>query len=43
MNKCDFCPHSRLENGKLVCPYSICWLSKKELKEIYEMMKSMKR
>ena len=26
MNKCDFCPDSKLIKGKLVCPYRVCLL-----------------
>lgn len=39
MNKCDWCPNSRLVNGKLVCPYSICMLPKSEIKNILKELK----
>lgn len=31
MNKCDICYLSHLENGKMVCPYSICILTKSQI------------
>lgn len=32
MIKCDWCQYSRQnKDGKLVCPYSICHLSQKEI------------
>ena len=34
MTKCDWCPNSRMENGRLVCPYQICTLTKSELEKI---------
>lgn len=36
MNKCDFCPESKLVRGKLVCPYSTCLLSWDKIKIIME-------
>lgn len=43
MNKCDLCPNSRLEKGKIVCPWSICMLSKSELERIYKVFENLKR
>lgn len=34
MNKCAFCEHSRLKNGKLYCPWSICMLSQEDINKI---------
>ena len=34
MNKCDFCPESRLVDGKLTCPYFSCALTDSQLKEM---------
>ena len=34
MNKCDFCKHSYLKNGKLNCIYDICVLNQKEIDKI---------
>lgn len=38
MTKCDWCPHSRLKNGKLICPYRICFLTSTEIKEILRIL-----
>lgn len=33
--KCNWCQHSRLDsNGKLVCPYSTCQLTRDEIIKI---------
>lgn len=39
MNKCDFCPHSRLKKGKLVCPWAYCILDSEDLEKIYKIVK----
>ena len=42
MKKCDLCKHSRLKNGKLVCPYLTCILPSMDLEKIYEVIKNIK-
>ena len=39
MKKCDFCVHSYLKDGKLMCPFAICVLTRHELKEILKQIK----
>lgn len=34
MNKCDFCPHSKNKDGKIVCPFSSCLISGADLQKI---------
>ena len=41
MNKCDFCPYSNNENGKIVCRYSICVLNNREFRELMEMLQKL--
>lgn len=36
MSKCDWCYHSHLENGKLVCPYLTCLLPERKINEILD-------
>lgn len=38
MKKCDLCPDSRLKMGQLVCPYSICLLTRSQLERIYKVI-----
>lgn len=38
MTKYDWCPHPRLKNGELICPYSICWLTEIEIQEILRIL-----
>lgn len=43
MTKCDFCKHSHLENGKMVCPFLGCILTSSNLEEIYRVIANMKK
>ena len=39
MKKCDFCPNSHLQNGKLICPYRICMLTEWEWEAILDAIR----
>ena len=41
MTKCDWCNYSRLKNGKLICPFEMCWLTKTEIKEILRALSNV--
>lgn len=34
MCKCDWCPYSKMVNGKLVCPWSTCSLTQHNIEDI---------
>lgn len=36
--KCSFCPNSRMRDGKLVCPYGSCTLSRSELEHMLRLL-----
>ena len=38
MKKCDFCEHSKLQNGRLICPYHICLLDQDDIYEILDKL-----
>jgi hypothetical protein len=38
MCKCDFCPNSRMVNGKLTCPCVTCTLSTYRIQEILDKL-----
>lgn len=42
MNKCDFCPDARLKNGQLTCPFSVCMMSERKIKELLERLAKIK-
>lgn len=42
MIKCDFCPYSRMIEGKLQCPYKVCMLGKDDIAEILKNLKPQK-
>lgn len=41
MTKCDWCENARLDKktGRLYCPYSVCYLSQKEILRILEALR----
>lgn len=43
MNKCDFCEHSVMRNGKLVCNKVVCLLTQKQIIKILEELAKIKR
>ena len=42
MNKCDFCSYSKNINGKLVCPYMNCILSRSTIMAMLEKISESK-
>ena len=38
MTKCDICHLSHIQDGKMVCPYNRCMLTKAQINEIIEKM-----
>lgn len=42
MTKCDFCPYSRMIEGKLQCPYKVCMIGKDDIAEILKNLKPQK-
>lgn len=43
MRKCDWCPHSRLKNGELKCPYSLCLLTESEIIKMLKNLRGVER
>lgn len=43
MNKCDLCPDSKLKNGVLTCPWTMCLLTKEQWRQILAALANQKR
>ncbi len=39
--KCDFCPYSKLKNGKFVCPYGECLLSPLKIEKMLDKLSNL--